>query len=68
MLWPWVPILYDYYLNLVLRDSLYHLHGDAYVNLIEQAVIAIGFERSRIEIKFKVYVKPMAKSYWRRND
>ena len=60
-MWPWVSILRDHHSDLVLRGDLYHLHGVAYVNLIEQAVNAIRFERSRIEIKFKVYVEPMAK-------
>ena len=68
MLWPWVSILYDHRLDLVLRDNLYCLYVDAYVNLIEQSVNAIRSERSKIEIKFKVYVESIAKSYWRRND
>ena len=68
LLWPWESILCDHCLDLVLKDGLYHLHSDAYVNLIEQVVNAVGSERSRIEIKFKVYVEPMTKSYWKRND
>ena len=52
-LWPWVSILCDHRLNLFLRDSLYYLHGDSSVNLIEQAVNAIEFERSRVEIIFE---------------
>ena len=35
LLWPWISVFCDYYLDLVLRDSLYHLHNDASVNLIE---------------------------------
>ena len=53
LLRQWVSILCDHHLDLVLRDSLYHLHGDASVNLIEQAVNAIGSERSRVEINLK---------------
>ena len=53
LLWLWASILYDYHLDLVLRDSLYHLYGDASVNLIEQAVNVIGSERSRVEINLK---------------
>ena len=53
LLWPWVSILCIYHLDLVLRDCLYHLHGDASVNLIEQVVNVIRFERSRVEIKLK---------------
>ena len=63
-----VSIFCDHRLNLVLRDSLYHLYGDASMNLIEQAVNVIGSERSKIEIKFKIYVEPIAQSYWRRNN
>ena len=68
LLQPWVSVLCDHRLDLVLRDSLYHLHVNAYVNLIEQSMNAVGSERSKIEIKFKVYVEPITKSYWRRND
>ena len=53
LLWSWVSILCDYHLDLVLRDSLYLLHGDVFINIIEQAVNAIGLERSKVEIKFK---------------
>ena len=53
LLWPWVSIFYDHCLDLVLRDNLYQLYSDASVNLIEQAVNAIGSERSKVEIKFK---------------
>ena len=53
LLRPWVSILHDYHLDLVLRDDLYYLHGNAYVNLLEQVVNAIGSERSRIEISLK---------------
>ena len=49
----WVSILHDHHLNLVLRDGLYHLHHDVYVNLIEQVVNAIGSERSKIEINLE---------------
>ena len=58
LLWLWVSILRDHRLDLVLRDGLYHLHSNAYVNLIEQVVNAIGSERSRIEKNIKVYVDP----------
>ena len=68
LLQSWVSVLCDYRLDLILRDSFYHLHVDTYVNLIEQSVNTIKSERSKIEIKFKVYVKPIAKSYWRKND
>ena len=53
LLWPWITVLCDYRLDLVLRDSLYHLHSDAFVNLIEQAVNAIGSSRSRVEINLE---------------
>ena len=53
LLRSWVSILCDHYLNLVLRDGLYHLYGDAYVNLLEQVVNTIRSERSRIEISLK---------------
>ena len=36
-------------LDSVLRDSFYHLHGDASVNLIEQTINAI--ESEDLEIK-----------------
>ena len=68
LLSPWIFVLCDYHLDLVLRDSLYHLHGDAYVNLLEQSMNVIRSERFRIKMNLKVYVEPMAKSYWRRND
>ena len=53
LLWPWISILCDHHLDLVLRDNLYHLHGDVSVNLIKQAVNTIGSERSRVEINLK---------------
>ena len=53
LLRSWVSILCDHHLDLVLRDILYHLHVDAYVNLIEQSVNAIRSERSKIEINLK---------------
>ena len=53
-----VSIFCGYRLDLVLRDSLYYLHVDASVNLIEQVVNAIGSERYRIKMNFKVYVEP----------
>ena len=52
-MWPWTSIFYDYHLDLVLKDSLYHLYGDISVNLIEQAVNAIGSERFKVEINLK---------------
>ena len=53
LLWSWISILCNYRLDLVLRDSLYHLHGNTSVNLIEQVVNAIRSERSRVEITLK---------------
>ena len=53
MLSPWAPNLCNYRLDLVFRDSLYHLHGDASMNLFEQIVNAIGSERSKFEINLK---------------
>ena len=68
LLRSWVSILCDHRLDLIFRDSIYHLHVDAYVNLIKQSVNVIRSKRSKIEIKFKIYMEPIAKSYWRRND
>ena len=53
LLRPWVSILCDYRLDLILRNGLYHLHDDASVNLIKQTVNAIGSKRSRVEINFE---------------
>ena len=53
LLWLWISIFYDYHLDLVLRNSLYHLHSDVYVNLIEKVVNVIGSERSIVKIKLK---------------
>ena len=53
LLWPWAPNLYDYHLDLVFKNSFYHLYGDVSMNLFEQAVIVNGSERSRFEINLK---------------
>ena len=57
-IWIITSILCDRHLDLILRDGLYYLCGDAYVNLIKQIVNVIGYERSKIEINLKVYVEP----------
>ena len=40
-------------LDSVLRNSLYHLYGDASVNLFEQTMTTIGSKRSRNQINLK---------------
>ena len=52
-LWSRALNLRDYHLDLVLRYSLYHLHGDTSVNLFEQTMSTIGSERFRVEINLK---------------